>query len=100
MHCDHYNVCAHINVGIPDQDQMQAPDRDLGVAIVVTVVIIMVTLISSGAIIVIVLLMCIRAKRRIQQSPSTCANNPIYEEPDHHVNIDHSIAISDKLCCL
>ena len=65
------------------------------------ILIIVMSLISSGSVfilIVLILLMLVRAHKRIQNPPSTCVNNnAIYEEPDHHINTDQTIAISDNV---
>ncbi len=52
---------------------------------------------SIAIVIVLVLLMLVRAHKRIQSPPLPCVNNPIYEEPDHHINTDKTIAISDNV---
>ena len=74
------------------------PDCDLPMAIIVWIIVM--SLISSGSIvivIVLVLLMIVRANKRSQSPPSTYVNNAIYEEPDHHINTDQTIAISDNV---
>ena len=58
------------------------------------------SLISSGSVVIVIILiilMTVRANKRSQNPPSTCVNNAIYEEPDHHINTDQTIAISDNV---
>jgi hypothetical protein len=91
MHCNYY-VNFNIILGIPNQ----LPDCDLPMAIIIVM-----SLLSSGsvAIVIVLILMLVRSRvhKRIQYPLSTRVNNPIYEEPDHHINTDQTIAISDNV---
>lgn len=79
----------------------QLPDCDLPMAMII--VIIVMSLVSSGsvAIVIVLILMLVRSRahKRIQHPLSMRVNNPIYEEPSHHIvnNTDQTIAISNNV---
>ena len=71
---------------------------DLPMATVILIIVMsLISSVSVVIVIILILLMLVRAHKRIQNPPSTCVNNAIYEEPDHHINTDQTIAISDNV---